>query len=301
MVKLRKLAHKVIDSVSDRFDHVVAALDDDVRTPVIPESIRELGRGATADILGDLIVVEGFDDGGLTERDFSHTGVPLLHTFFFQYTNPDHHIAMITIDPDTLPGQIRLAYQDENGDDDYFFKTAHRIVDNPRVQRFTRSTDICSEETCTVSLSKPVGDFVFVLIGFSFRFTGNRDNHIKRVRILESDGNLEVQFRDRHSSPPPIFLWDVQFAYVPQDLFATLGSSSGNGDRGGARRDIPAGPKVIRGFSFNFEHDDHHLRDIGVAMQDVRSDGVGRVEVFYEDENGDDPFDWVVDWGILTA
>jgi len=306
MVKLRKLAHAAIDAASDRFDHVVTALEDDVAAP-IPESIRQLESDSTVDsdstiesdstarALGGLIVAEGFDDGGSTVQDFSHTGVPLLDTFYFRFTSKDHHLVLITIDPDRPPGNISLTYRDKNGDDDYYYKIAHRIIDDARVQRFTRSTDICSESTCTVPLSKPAGDFVFVLIGFSFRFTGGRDHHINQVRILESDGNLQVQFRDKNGSPPPIFLWDIQFAYVPRDLFVILGSSSGNGDQGGAGRNIAAGRSVIRGFSFDFQNDDHHLRDIGVTTPDH-----GRVEVFYGDQNGDDKFNWIVQWGILT-
>jgi hypothetical protein len=35
-------------------------------------------------------------------------------------------------------------------------------------------------------------------------------------------------------------------------------------------------------------------RRIGVLTGD------GRLEVRYADQNGDDPFDWYVDWGILA-
>jgi hypothetical protein len=301
MVRLRNLAHAAVDGVSDRFDHLITALEADVAAP-IPESVRQLESDLTADsdstarALGGLIAVEGFDDGGSTVRDFPHTGVPLLDTFYFRFTSADHHLAMITVDPDRPAGKVSLTYRDKNGDDDYYYKIAHRIVADARVQKFSRSTDICSESTCTVPLSKPAGDFVFVLIGFSFRFTGARDHHINQVRILEANGDLQVQFRDKNGSPPPIFLWDIQFAYVPRDLFVTLGTSSGNGDRGGAGRDIAAGPSVIRGFSFDFQSDDHHLKDIGVTTPDH-----GRVEVFYGDKNGDDKFNWVVRWGILTS
>ncbi len=294
MIKLRNLAHAAIDAASDRFDHLVTALEDDVATP-IPESVRQLESDVSVRASGNLIVVEGFDDGGSTVEDFSHTGVPLLDTFYFRFTSKDHHISVITVDPDRPAGSIGLTYRDNNADDDYYFKIAHRIIEDSRVQKFTRSTDLCTNITCTVPLSKPAGDFVFVLIGFSFRFTGGRDHHINQVRILESDGNLQVRFRDKHGSPPPIFLWDIQFAYVPRDLFVELGTSSGNDDQGGARRNIAAGRSVIRGFSFDFQSEDHHLRDIGVSTPDD-----GRIEVFYGDKNGDDKFDWIVRWGILA-
>jgi hypothetical protein len=143
------------------------------------------------------------------------------------------------------------------------------------------------------SAERPTGDFVFVLIGFQLSFHGD-DHHINEVRIIESDGNLTVRFRDKHSAPPPISLWSLQYAYVPRSLFVELGTSSGS-DRGAVGLDIPAGPSVIRGFSFDFRSDDHHLREIGVLT------GSGRLEVYYADKNMDDLFDWAVDWGILAT
>jgi hypothetical protein len=295
MVKLRKIAHRAVDVVSDRVDHLVTALENNVQSPVVPERVRALGSGSGVDLVGDLTVVEGFDDGGAVSPDFSHTGVPLLDSFFFQFTNDDHHLTAISITPDRPQGKIFLQFQDKNGDDDYFYKVIHRIVNDSRVQQFSTSSDICSENVCTVELPKPAGDFIFVLIGFSLRFTGD-DHHVKVVDIHERRGSLSVTFRDKQTAPPPIFLWDVQYAYVPRDLFVELGRSDGRGDRGGAGRDISAGPSVICGFSFRFVDDDHHLRDIGVTTPDN-----GRVEVFYEDHNSDDAFNWSVDWGILTT
>jgi hypothetical protein len=293
MVQLRKLAYKAIDSISDRFDHLVAALDEDVTSAAIPERVRAFVVDSGADLLAGSTVVEGFDDGGLTDRPFSHTGVPLLSSFYFRYIDTDHHILQILVFPDWIQDVIRLGYHDVNSDDDYFFKIIHQITDGPGILRFSRSLDICSESECTVPIERPTGDFVFVLIGFQLSFHGD-DHHINEVRIIESDGNLTVRFRDKHSAPPPISLWSLQYAYVPRSLFVELGTSSGS-DRGAVGLDIPAGPSVIRGFSFDFRSDDHHLREIGVLT------GSGRLEVYYADKNMDDLFDWAVDWGILAT
>jgi hypothetical protein len=266
----------------------------------IPESVRQLNRGLTADLLGGLIDVEGFDNGGETVKGFAHTGVPLLDSFYFRFLHQDHHLQMVRIDPDTPAGQMTLAYQDANEDDDYFYHIKHRIVDDPRVQR-AFAQDIGTEVDNAVQLQRPAGDFVFVLIGFTFRFTGDRDHHIREVRILEFDSILHVRFRDENNNPPshprPVFLWDVQFAWVPRDLFVELGSESG-ADVGDAGRNIPAGPSVIRGFGFNFQSKDRHLKEIGVFTPDDNS----RVEVYYGDKNveQEDIFDWIVDWGVLT-
>lgn len=173
------------------------------------------------------------------------------------------------------------------------YKIVHQIVDTPGILRFSRSLDVCSEIECSVPLERPTGDFVFVLIGFQLQYHGT-DHHIKRVRVLEWDGNLKIRFRDNHDDPPPVSEYSVQYAYVPSSLFVELGSSSGTNNRADGT-DIPAGPAVIRGFSLEYPHDDHHLRRIGVLAGD------GRLEVRYADWNGDDIFDWYVDWGILAV
>jgi hypothetical protein len=239
------------------------------------------------------VIIEGRDEEGLNDRSFSHTGVPLLSSFRFNFQDDDHHIQQILIYPDFEPDKMRLGYQDKNGDDDYEYRVVHQIVDTPGILRFSRGLDICSEIECSVPIERPTGDFVFVLVGFQLQYHGT-DHHIKRVRVLEWDGNLKIRFRDNNDDPPPVSEWSVQYAYVPSSLFAELGSSSG-GAAGADGTDIPAGPSVIRGFAFDYPHDDHHLKEIQVSTGD------GRLEVTYADHNGDDSFDWYVDWGILAV
>jgi hypothetical protein len=293
MIQLRNLAHRSIDVVSDRVDHIVTGLERDERSAVIPEGIQKLDSLSSVKQLGDLNVEEGFDNGGFAFRDFSYTGVPLLDSFYFQYTSKDHHLTQILIRPDAEPNRMQLGFHDKNSDDDYYFKVMHRMVADPRVQRFSRGLDLCTG-SCTREITKPEGDFVFVLTGFQLSFTGGRDHHINQVGILETDGNLTVRFNDKNFDDN--FVWSVQYAYLPRDLFVTTGSSSGSGDQGGARRFVPSGPSVIRGFRFDFQDSDHHVRDIGVTTPDD-----GRIEVFYEDKNGDDAFDWIVRWGVLSS
>jgi hypothetical protein len=245
------------------------------------------------------LVIEGRDEQGLNDRSFSHTGVPLLASFDFQFQDGllgsiDRHIQQILINPnpDFEPDKMQLGYHDSDKDTDYEYMIVHQIVDAPGILRLRRSLDICSEIECSVPIERPTGDFVFVLVGFQLSYQGT-DHHIKRVRLLEWDGNLKIRFRDNNDDPPPISEYSVQYAYVPSSLFIELGSSSGRNNRADGT-DIPAGPSVIRGFSLEFPHDDHHLRRIGVLTGD------GRLEVRYADLNGDDPFDWYVDWGILA-
>lgn len=248
--------------------------------------------------------VEGFGKG-LVDRDQPHVGILLLDSFDFQFTknqnlrsSVDHHLTQILVAPDFgTRGKLRLGFHDKNSDDEYFFRVSHYSVTDLRIQQVTRNLDICSDRgKCTVNLSKPEGDFVFVLVGFQLSFRGT-DHHIDEVGILEDDGNLTVFFNDKNDDD--IFIWSIQFAWVPRNLFSELGESSGTRERRGATRTIHRGRSVISGFKLNFEPHftsggDHHIRAISVLTPDD-----GRVEVLYADKNGDDGFDWQVKWAIL--
>jgi hypothetical protein len=257
--------------------------------------------GEAAGPLRPLNIEEGFSDGGFETRSFSAPGVPLLDSFYFRYTSGDHHLSQIMLRPGfPEPGQMQLAFHDINLDDDYFFKVIHRPVVDGRIRSFSRDLDLCVG-SCNVGIDRPDGDFVFVLVGFQLAYQGavnGRDRHVNMIALMENDGELRMRFGDKNMDTN--VLWRVQYAYVPRDLFLTLGESSGTREQGGAGRDIRQGASVIRGFFFNFEPHftsgrDHHIKEIGVMTPDR-----GRVEVYYGDKNGDDGFDWVVRWGVLN-
>jgi len=84
------------------------------------------------------LVIEGRDEEGLNDRSFSHTGVPLLASFDFQFQDGlfgsiDRHIEQILIYPDFEPDKMRLGYQDSSGNDDYEYTIVHQIVDTPGI------------------------------------------------------------------------------------------------------------------------------------------------------------------------
>lgn len=298
MTDLQRLASQAFDVLVDRVNHTLGETDTDVTSAEIPESVTEPRPHASAEMLGGLNEETGFSDGGLEMLNFSHSGVPLLDSFYFRYTDTDHHLAQILIHPDAQPGTMQLGFHDKNRDDDYFFRVMHRVIDDASVVRVDRSLDLCTG-TCVRDIERPSGDVVFVLVGFQLAFTGGRDHHINVMQISERNGRLIVRFADKNFDDN--FVWKVQYAYVPRRLFAAVDMSEGVRERGGARRSIPSGPSVIRGFRFDFEPyftngGDHHIQDVGVMTHDD-----GRLEVFYGDKNRDDGFDWEVKWGVLST
>jgi hypothetical protein len=234
-------------------------------------------------------------------------GIPLLSRFAFELQDGDNHIQQILIDPGLPSGKMRIGFHDNDpdnlpifdfDDDDYFFNITHFDITDPRIQVFTRTLDLCTENgTCTVQLNRPQGDFVFVLIGFQLSFRADFDHHIREIGVLENDGLLTVTFRDEHFDPSEdTFLFSLKFAYVPRDRFGDIGESSDTGSNNEVSRAIPEGRAVLRGFRCQFRDGDHHLKKIGVLPTTA-----GTVLISYRDENGDDKFDWQYRWGILKS
>jgi len=246
---------------------------------------------------------EEFSGGGVVERDFPLTGVPLLGSFYFQYTSGrnlstqlDHHVQTVLVLPGFPDqGKIELGMTENGNDADYYFKVRHFLADNSRIRRFSRGLDIGQGRNIEIPIERPTGNFIFVLSGFQLSYRGD-DHHIDEIGITESDGKVRVRLNDKNDDDS--FVFRLFYAYVPRDLIAQLGTARGDGDSdagGGASMPIPAGTAVIRGFNMDFRSTDHHIRNIGVVTDNRK------VEVFFGDKNGDDTYDWVVQWAILAA
>jgi hypothetical protein len=242
---------------------------------------------------------------GSTDVPYGHSGTQLLRQFYFRYSDTDHHLRAIGISPDHIspdqPRDQRLAiiYQDINGDDEYFYSINHDDFARSGISSFTTLRDVC-RGSCTRTISRPAGDYVFVLRGFYIFFNGD-DHHIDQISIMENSGNLTVAYNDKNDDDT--FIWEVHYSYVPRSLIRSVGERSGHA-HGGQRcamstipeatcPPIPSGIAWIRGFDFNFRSDDHHIQEVGVSQP-----GDGRLEVFYSDKNRDDEFDWRVRWAV---
>ena len=134
-------------------------------------------------------------------------------------------------------------------------------------------------------------NFAFVIRGFYVQYRGD-DHHIQELGIQESNGRVTVALNDHNDDDP--FQIDLQYAYLPRTAFSELSLRSGVNARGGERTTVSRGVGLIRGFHFNFTNDDHHIKELGVLLN-----GAGRLEVYFGDDNGDDPFNWNVAYGIL--
>jgi hypothetical protein len=246
-------------------------------------------------------------------------GVPLMQKFYTMFTGTgvDHHINQLMVQPDgniqdlapnadpgfassnPSNGDIRISFQDQAGNDEFFFNVGHLVVDG--ITRH-RMRDVGCTGTCMRRLPDPPAPGMrFVLIGFQIAFVGGRDHHIDELAIMERNGVLHVSFNDKNDDD--VFAYAVDFAWVPSRMVSSTGSRSGSA-RGGDEVAILEpfigppyhvfGHKVLSGFRFNFARKDHHIRDIGVLLF---SD---KLQVFYGDKNFDDLFEWEVHWTTIS-
>jgi hypothetical protein len=245
---------------------------------------------------------EGFANGGPVVRAFPGAGTPLLNGFYFQYTNDahelaarlDHHVQQVMLMPGfPEPGRIELGLHENGSDADYYFKVRHVLVQNNRIRSFSRGLDIGRGRNVEIPIDRPAGDNVFVLCGFQLAYRGD-DHHIDEIGIVESGGAVKVRINDRNDDDS--FVFRLRYAYVPLNLIAELGTEQGTDSdaQGGARRHIPAGTAVLRGFNMNFRSSDHHIRNVGITLDNRH------LTVFFGDKNGDDSYDWMAQWATLA-
>lgn len=233
-------------------------------------------------------------------KNYSGDKPRLLQSFYFRFSSKDRHIQAIGQEPG-FPTQDEIAFYfyDDTRNDEYYYYLAHEKFNVSGIQ--TGKIISVAKGSETRSINKPGNNFTFVLISFSFYFFGN-DHHIDEIGVLENDGRLTAYYNDKNNDD--LFRWEVEYAWVPNNAVLQTGRESGTRARGADSRNTfgntVEGTRVIRGFKFNFEPyftsgKDHHIKEIGVLLKSLS----GNLEVYYSDKNGDDGFDWDVDWAIL--
>jgi hypothetical protein len=248
---------------------------------------------------------EGTGEGTVIETPGPFLGTPLLDSFFVRFGPPlgqpsgtDHHLMTLEVRAQRPEADnIRVTYRDKNADDAYaYIASFHSRVATglERGETGTRLGVLQSE----VPVGRPSPDHVFVLRGFKLSARSG-DEHVQRVAVFEADGILTVAFEYGERLlvvVSQVFQFEVDYAYLPPDAVSSVGELWGSVLEGGVdRKNIPVGDSVLRGFDFRFTNGGHHVREIGVQTPDD-----GRVEVFFNDKNSDDPFVWSVRWAILA-
>jgi len=262
---------------------------------------------------------------GFLDRAYPQFGsaVPVLSSFYFAFNfgqtgDTDNHVQSLLLLPggpslDLTPGadlnpsqvadgriEVMLADRDSSSSrDDYHFRSAHALL--PRASRFQVRDVGCTgrcRQTLPASVFGPLGSpfpSVLALAGFKLFFTGDRDHHVDEIGVFFEGRDLVVVFNDRNDDD--VFGYLVDFVRIsPLGQNVVTGSSSGT-TANGSEFPLPIPPGadwVLRGFHFDFNSADHHLRDLGVLREG------GQLKVIYADRNGDDAFRWRVDWAHVS-
>jgi hypothetical protein len=233
-------------------------------------------------------------NGGFVRRTIPLNGEPILQSYYFRFTNGDHHFKAVGVEP-RVPSitQATLGFADHNSDDPYFYNITFARYFGSIVRGSTTEFGRGGRITFPVNAPADRANFAFVIRGFYVQYRGD-DHHIQELGIQESNGRVTVALNDHNDDDP--FQIDLQYAYLPRTAFSELSLRSGVNARGGERTTVSRGVGLIRGFHFNFTNDDHHIKELGVLLN-----GAGRLEVYFGDDNGDDPFNWNVAYGILKS
>src|SRR5262245_28457426 len=250
---------------------------------------------------------EGTGEGTVIETPGPFSGTPLLDGFYVRFGPPlgqsshiDHHLKTLEVRPQRPePGNVTVTYADKKADDPFaYIVSFHSRGDDGLVSGETGEGEefVCALQ-CPFLLARPSPDHVFVLRGFKLSwdpFSGD-DRHLERLAVFEADGILIVAMEQAGALSANDFEFQVDYAYLPPTAVRAGGALWGVTAGGVDQKEVPAGESVIRGFDFRFTNGDHHVREIGVQTPDD-----GRVEVFFNDKNSDDPFVWSVRWATLV-
>ena len=231
----------------------------------------------------------GFSSGGYTYPTYNSAGVALLDSFYFRYNDTDHHLASLSVKPESN-GTIMLAFADGNNDDDYYYTVEHKRNTSSGI--ITGSfVDFCTG-SCLYPLTSPGAGYVFALRGFRFYYR-NGDHQMNQVGILREATGVRTFFNDQNSDDP--YAVYVDYAWLPSSLVEYTGVISGTDDGGGVQRAVTnASRAIITGFKMDYVYGgDHEMQEIGIMTRSTD------FQVYYGDGNGDDDFTYQVNYAVL--
>jgi hypothetical protein len=229
-------------------------------------------------------------------------GAPLLDGFYFSFGSAlnepgstDHHFGFVEVGADRPSWNwLTAGFGDKNSDDRFVYALSFHPRFGATALRSTGK--LIGISPITLPLEPPPRT-VFVLRGFRIGWQDG-DHHVQRIAIVENLGELTVALEGGGSAFPfvssQVFEVEVDYAYLPRDMVRRRWESRGESSGEFAEELIMRGTSVLAGFDLRFTNKDHHIRELGVWTPDD-----GRIQVFYSDQNADDPFVWSVQWVVL--
>jgi hypothetical protein len=202
---------------------------------------------------------------GTTQRFLATPETRLLDEFRFRFTNGDHHVRFIGASVSPGSSYLTLGLTDVNGDDRYDYTVGHQRVPGTGIVTGVFSRYCIS--SCSEAISKPAGDYQFVLMGFALQYIGTldeEDHHVDEIGVGESNGVLKAWLNDRNNDD--LMHAYVRYAWVPRSMLGTIVSSQGTRSDGFGTYSARPGAKVLMGFRFDGTVLDNHVREVGVLL-----------------------------------
>ncbi len=252
-------------------------------------------------------------------------GVPLLSSFFFGFTNGDHKIRAIGVEP--IGGSVHFTYSDGNGDDPFKARAIYIGADGVALKTIQIASKDeygapaynCNVDTkCRWTIGQAEGvptRFVAVLSGFHFERKAT-DANIGALgagqlgttfqALLSEEGGWDwrhVNSQTDRGARAPKFRGSV--ALVPKSRIEScsqaIGQWHGKKSRAPKKRydsvQLEPGKRFVLqsvGFSFGVKKD-HYLEKLGVEY----NSSTGELRVHFKDKNRDDPYSWSVSYCYL--
>lgn len=122
--------------------------------------------------------------------------------------------------------------------------------------------------------------------------------------VMSTEAMVRAIINEGRNTPRP-YAATIQYAFIPNARIASNGAVSGtNRSRDSIQGQIPdRSPMAIRGFSFRFNNSDHHMLGVGVHFWGMPlfpgQRGSAESPITFQDNNFDDPIQWVVDYSTL--
>lgn len=271
------------------------------------------------------VSIDGLRDTGRAALDQPLADGWALAGFNLRFGNGDHKLRRIGVLGEER--FVRFALADSNGDDP--FNAAARLTALPGVRVEQVTADGGGKfEIPLPGRTRP--NATLVLSGFEFRRTDGTDANLRNIAVWLVPGRNAVQvsltddqgmdFRGLEATlgaalastvvPLPGLLETatvmagtgvaakgiaqmagryrgyrvtVQYAWIPDTMVAQAGALAGTQARRGGRPSSRI--DALQGFEFTFNNSDHHLLGLGV-------NGNGGGDVFFQDNNTDDPLQW---------
>lgn len=269
----------------------------------------------------------GLRDSGRAALDQPLAGGWALNGFDLRFDNGDHKLRRIGVLGEERFAQLILG--DRNGDDPFSGTARLLALPGVRVEQVTADGGGKFEIPLP---GRARADSTLVLSGFEFRRTDGTDANLRNIGIwLVPERNvIQVSLTDDQgmdfrgleatlgaalaSTVVPLpgllesstvvagtgavarginakagpyrgYRVQVQYAWIPNAWIERKGALAGSHEQ--RRQRPPSRIDALQGFEFTFTNSDHHLLGLGV-------NGSGGGDVFFQDNNTDDPLQWSV-------